>query len=366
MFQPNLGEDEIDALRNTFRSGWIGLGPVTVEFEKQFAIYLHRAYAIGLNSCTSALDLALRLLRLKKGDEVIVPTITFVSTAHAVAYSNATPVFADIEPESMQIDPEEIRKKITKKTKAIMVVHYGGRPVDMDRIHQVCGDIPVIEDAAHACGASYQGKRVGSIGRMGCFSFHAVKNLPMGDGGALVLDDPELAQRAHRLRWLGIDKGTWDRAKDETKYLWDYDVDEIGYKYHMNDIHAAIGIVQLKKLDENNRRRKAIAQLYYDRLKSVSWLELPLPDDEVFQSAWHLFQVKVARGRDVLLHFLRDQGISTGVHYKPIHLYRCYGSRVSLPRAEKEFEKLLSLPFHLALSENDVDYVCETIKKFKP
>ena len=359
-----MGEEELDALRRVFNTGWIGLGEETVQFEEEFAQYIGVSNVIGLNSGTSSLDMAIRMLNISDGDEVIVPTMTFVSTAHAVLYHHGTPIFADIRPDTMQIDPNEVEQRITPRTRAIIVVHYGGRSVDFDSVFSICKGIPIIEDVAHACGATYKGIRCGALGNMGCFSFHAVKNLAMGDGGALTLNDAHLAGRARKLRWLGINKGTWDRTDYDTKYWWEYRVDEIGAKSHMNDIQAAIGRVQLRNLNENNRRRKEIAEMYHERLHDIPWLSMPPRDDEIFSSSWHLFCVRTDKDRNGLSIHLEKNGITTGVHYKPIHLYKCYGNTPLLPRAEEAFRQILSLPMHLKLSNDDVDYICEKIREF--
>jgi len=220
VFRPSMGQEEIDAVAEVIRSGWIGLGPKTAQFETEFAQYVGADHAVGVNSCTAALDLAIKLLGVNHGHEVIVPTMTFVSTAHVVAYNLATPVFADVDPRTLAIDLDDVRRKITARTRAIIPVHYSGRPVDLDALKEVAGGIPIIEDCAHATGARYRGRHVGSIGDIGCFSFHAVKNLAMGDGGALCVNNAQWAQRAKRLRWLGIDKGTWDRTSADKAYWW--------------------------------------------------------------------------------------------------------------------------------------------------
>ncbi len=344
-------------MNEVLRSGWLGLGPVTSEFENNLAEYLDCSHAIAVNSCTAALDLALRLLDIAEGDEVIVPTMTFVSTAHVVLYNRATVVFADVDPTTLCIDVEDLQRRITERTKAIIVVHFGGRPVDMDAVKEVAGNIPVVEDCAHAAGAVYKGRKCGNLGTIGCFSFHAVKNMTTGDGGALALNDLDLARRANRLRWLGIDKSTWDRSKVERKYWWDYNICEVGFKCHMNDIAAALGNVQLRRLDELNRKRKAIVKAYIERLKRCGSIELPEYTDD---SSWHIFFIKTDC-RDDLSMFLQEKGIATGVHYRPIHLYECYGREVSLPAAEEAFKKIITLPVYPDLSPGEVDTISDLI-----
>jgi len=363
LFKPWYDEREIAAAAEVIRSGWVGLGPKTAEFEKKFAEFSGVPYCVGLNSCTAALDLAMRLLGVNHGDEVILPTITFVSTAHCVAYNLGVPVFADVNERTLDLDVEDVARKIGPRTKAIIAVHYGGRPVDMDALKRVAGSIPIVEDCAHAAGGRYKGKPVGSLGVMGCFSFHAVKNLAMGEGGALILSDEQMAQRAKRLRWLGIDKGTWDRTGVDKSYWWEYSVDEIGLKSHLNDMHAAIGLVQLSKLEEANRRRRAIVEAYRRGFEDVAQITMPAPDDDNFQSAWHLCEI-LAASRDELSEFLKARGINTGVHYKPIHLYRCYGNRPSLPTAERLFPRMLSLPLHPGLTDEEINQIITSVRGF--
>jgi len=363
VFKPYYDEEEVKAVAEVIRSGWVGLGPKTAEFEEEFAKFCKTKFCVGMNSCTAALDMALKLLGINHGDEVIVPTMTFVSAAHCVVYNLATPIFADIDEETLNIDINDLISKITPRTRAIIPVHYGGRPVDMDKLKEAVGDIPIIEDCAHAAGARYRGKPVGGLANIGCFSFHAVKNLAMGEGGAITLNDEEMAQKAKRNRWLGINKGTWDRTTIDKKYWWEYSVDEIGLKSHLNDIHAAIGLVQLKKLDGANKRRRQIVNMYREGLRDIKQVQMPPEDNKDFLSSWHLCEIK-AENRDDLSVFLQNKGISTGVHYKPIHLYRCYGNRPTLPMAEKVFNKILTLPLYPGLTDNEVHFIIETIIKF--
>jgi perosamine synthetase len=235
----------------------------------------------------------------------------------------------------------------------------------MDRLSEVAGDIALIEDAAHACGAEYKGRKAGTLGELACFSFHAVKNLATGDGGALVTSNQSLMERAKRLRWLGIDRGTWDRTGADRSYWWQYLVDEVGLKCHMNDITAAIGLVQLRKLKETNARRSQIAEMYTTGLQDLPWLKTPPMDTPDSRSAWHIYCIQVP-DRDDLNVYLQDKEIGTGVHYRPIHTYACYGNRPHLPRAEKVFERILSLPMHPGLTDDDVSYVIDMIRSFRP
>lgn len=362
LFKPSLGEEELNSLRDIFKTGWVGLGPKTKEFEEKFARYIGVKYAVGLNSATASLDISLKLLNINHGDEVIVPTMTFVSTAHVVAYNLATPIFVDVD-ENLLIDFEDLKKKITPRTKAIIPVHYSGRPIDIYTLKKITKDIPIIEDCAHACGSIFNGQRCGSFGTLGAFSFHAVKNLCTGDGGMITTDDINIYERAKKLRWLGIDKDTWDRTDVNKSYWWEYNVSEIGLKCHMNDIAASIGLVQLKKLDRMNSRRKEIAEMYTKGLNDLSCVSTPLMDTSFSKSSWHIYHIKCPL-RNELSIFLKEKGIMTGVHYKPIHLYKCYGNIPNLPMSEKYFKQIISLPIHPNLTNNEVNLVIDNIHKF--
>ena len=365
VFKPSITEREIQAVAETLRSGWIGLGPKTAAFEAAFAEFTQVPHAIGVSSATAALDLALRVLDLGPGDEVIIPTVTFVSTGHVVVWNQATPVFADVDAATLNIDLEDVRRKITDRTRAIIPVHYAGRPVDIPALRAIAGDIPIIEDCAHATGASLGGQPVGSLGDLGCFSFHAVKNLAMGDGGAVTCRDSEWAERLRRLRWLGIDKGTWDRTAKGSSYWWQYSVDEVGYKCHMNDIGATIGLIQLERLPQMNQRRREIVAQYRQGLADLEWLRCPPPDDDTATSSWHIFCIQ-CDDREGLAAALREQEIATGVHYYPIHKYSCYQCKEVLPTAEAVFPKILTLPVYPDLTDDDVQLVICAIREFQP
>ena len=366
VFKPSFDHRELEALKGPFESGWIGLGPKTKEFEDKFSSYIGVDYAIGLNSATAALHLVIMVANAQ-GGEVITTSMTFVSTNMAILYNNAIPVFADIEKDTLNIDVKEIEKKIGPKTKAIIVVHYGGHACDMDPIMELVQHkgIKVIEDAAHACGSEYKGLKCGSIGDLGCFSFHAVKNLATGDGGMITCCNPEYDSRLRKLRWMGISRDTWNRSEIDNKYSWFYTVDEIGYKYHMNDITAAIGLVQLKKLEGLNQRRREIAKIYNESLENLEWLETPV-NKGYAKSACHNYVVKV-EDRDRLIEYLKEHGISASVHYFPNHLYDMFKEfRTSLPVTEMVWKKIITLPLYPDLTDDQIGMIVETIRKFKP
>jgi Predicted pyridoxal phosphate-dependent enzyme apparently involved in regulation of cell wall biogenesis len=365
LFKPLVSQEAIDAAAAVLNSGWIGLGPKTLEFEQQFAKYIGCKYAAAVNSATSALHLACIVSDIKKGDEVITTPITFVSTNHVILYQGATPVFCDVDESTLLIDLDKAEKLVTKRTKAIMVVHYGGNPVAIEKLYAFADrhNLKVIEDAAHACGATYNGRKIGSFG-LTCFSFHAVKNLPLGDGGMVTTDDESIYQELIRLRWMGIDKSTFARNKES--YQWEYDVTEVGFKYHMNDIAAAMGIEHLKRLDEWNKRRQDMVDLYRRLLSDVSSENINfLNITPGAQSANHLCVIKV-KNRDKAVDKLKEAGIGVGVHYKPNHLYKpyaAYSTGVFLPVAEKAYSEIISLPLHLYLTDDDIKFVVQAIKR---
>ncbi len=367
LFKPYHGEEEIEAVSEVLRSGWWGQGPKTVELEEKFAEFVEAPIAVSLNSATAALHLALTAAEVE-GYEVISTPMTFVSSNHAILYNRATPVFADVERDTLNIDPDDIERKITNKTKAIMVVDYGGHPVDLDRILEIADahNLIVIEDAAHATGARYKGRAIGSISPMTSFSFHPVKNLATGDGGMVTTTNEEWAERIKRLRWVGINKNTWQRAdgEDGSKYSWEYDVDEAGYKYHTNDINSAIALVQLSRLPFTNGRRREICAMYDEGLKDVSWLSLPVEKDYAYSSR-HNYVIRLDK-RDKLADWMRDHRVGSGMHYIPNHLYDMYKPYVTeaLPVIEEEWLRCLTLPLHPNMTDSDVAYIIEVIRQF--
>jgi len=371
IFRPSITDREIAAVTEVLRSGWLGLGPKTAQFETEFAAYVEAAYAVGMNSGTAALHLALLALDIGPGDEVLVPTITFASTALAVVYCGATPVFVDVESDTFCIDVEDAERKVTAKTAAVIPVHYSGTPCNMERIWELADDyfLKVIEDAAHACGSEYFGKRIGGLqSDATCFSHHAVKNLTMGEGGTVTCHDATIDATLRKLRWCGINKGTWDRtatAKD-SNYSWYYEIEDLGYKAHMNDISAVIGLVQLDRLDELNARRRAIAERYTEGLSGLKWLTLPIEYLHC-KTSWHAYVIQTEY-RDRLNEYLKERGIATGVHYIPLHTqpyFARYFPTPYLPVAELVWRTLLTLPCYPDLTDEEVNYIIESIREFK-
>jgi len=366
VFRPFHTEEEIEAVAGVIRSGWWGQGPKTAELERCFAEFTGAPRAVALNSATAALHLALRVAGVE-GGEVITTPMTFISTNHAILLNNAIPVFADIQPDTLNIDPDDVARKVTPRTRAIIAVDYGGHPADLDRLHEIAAahDLILIEDAAHAAGARYHERPVGSLAPLTCFSFHPVKNIATGDGGMITLQNEEWDARLRRLRWVGINRDTWVRSagKDASQYAWQYDVEEIGYKYHTNDIMAAIALVQLKRLPQTNARRREICALYDAGLRDLPWLQLPVEREGVY-SARHNYVVRLDN-RDGLADWLREHKIATGMHYIPNHLHAMYRPYATpLPVAEREWTRLLTLPLYPALTDGEVAYIIDVIRRY--
>ena len=354
VFKPVMHTEEIlEGLREILNKGWIGLGPKTKELEEKISDYLGAEHVTCVNSGTSALHLAVKSLNLSPGDMVATTPITFVSTNHALLYERLIPVFCDVEPKTGNVDFDSLYKMVTTHSaKAIMLVHTGGYPCDMDKINDIAEqcDIPVIEDCAHAFGARYaNGDKVGNSTNICCYSFHAVKNLPMGDGGAIVSNDDVWFKK---MRWLGIDSDTASRSKGA--YKWEYNVEETGLKAHMNDLTAIIGLSQLKSIDKDNARRKEIADYYRNNLKCASF---PTYDDKR-SSSYHFYPV-FFKDREKVYDALVKNEIYPGMHYKRNDLYNMYKVflRDDMIHADWYEKHELTLPIHLGLSDDDLEKI---------
>ena len=364
IFRPNLRTNEIlEELRPVFESGWVGLGPKVAEFEKDIGAYLGNPNIVATNSCTSALHMAVRFLGLAPGTRVLTTALTFVSTNHVLLYEGLIPVFCDVRSKTGCIDSDSIKKALSlyDNIGAIMVVHLGGYPADMQEINQLAkeNNISVIEDCAHALGASYKGKKIGTGGNMCTWSFQAVKNMPTGDGGALSFADDTNIENAHAMRWMGIDKSTI--ARTSGGYKWEYDIPNLGYKYYMNDITAAIGCVQLRYLDADNNRRKEIVDLYKQNLPDEHQPEY-LNDRE---SSCHFYPLFFNNRNKVYQHLV-DNDIFPGMHYRMntrYAMYRDYEKINSLQNSKWYESRAITLPIHTMLTDDEIIRVCETIKQ---
>jgi perosamine synthetase len=370
LFKPSVGQEELDKLKEVFDRAWLGLGPLVSEFEEKWCQYIGSKMSIGVNSATAALHLALTAFHFPPEKKVLVPAITFTSTANVVLYNNLVPVFVDVDPETTVMDLNDLQKKIDKDCVAVIPVHNGGYPVPMDQLMEIAGkhNLKVIEDCAHCAGGSYKGKKLGTWGHIGCFSFEEKKCMTTGDGGMICSDDVELIEPLKPYRWVGIDKDTWRRAeaahgeqKNEAMH-WHYEISVLGYKYNMNDVMAAIGIAQLVKLDAMNARRRAIIGKYLEGIKNITgikpYMPYPLEGDE----AYWFFGIRAER-RDELIVHLKNKGIATGVHFYPLPLqplFKPYDN--GCPVAKDIWQSFITLPSHVDLTEEDVDYVIHNLR----
>ena len=353
LFDPAIDEREVKKTVKTLMSGFwasgAGGGQVQ-EFEKKFKKFINSKSCVSVNSGTAALHLAAALCDIK-GKEVILPSLSFVSTAHAIMYNGGIPVFVDVNPHTLCIDPEEIKKKISKKTRCIIPVHFGGMPADIKKIQKLSNsNIMIIEDAAHACGSEFNGKKIGSHGDFVCFSFHPVKNLAMPTGGLISINNhnyKKITEDLKSKRWCGI---------SNRKYA-DYDVDKIGWNFYMNELSAAIGLVQLQKIKKMNNKRKSIAKIY-DKELNVS-KKIPFTSTCVY----HLYWICV-RDRNFFRKKLLEKGIETGTHYKPIHQMSLYKKSVKLPLTEKIAKEIVTIPIHPNLTGSQIDYIVKTVNRF--
>lgn len=363
--RPSVGSAEARAVAAALRSGWLGLGPLTARFERRFAMRVGARHCVATSSGTAALHLATTLLGLRAGDEVIVPALTFVATAHAVRYTGARVVFADVAPDTLTLDPADVARKVGPRTRAVIPVHYAGHPCSMDEIHAVAASagLEVIEDAAHAVGAAYRGRAVGSLSRLTCFSFHAAKNLTTGEGGAITCASAGDAARLRRLRALGMSRDTWRGRGGAGGPRWRYDVREVGYKAAMHDLAAAIGLVQLTKLAALNRRRRVMAARYADAFADLPWLEVPRVQPWAM-SAHYSYPVRV-RARAALARHLARRGIVTGVHYRPLHHHEVYrDAAAAVPVTDALWRSLLLLPLHPGLRDREQAAVIAGVRAF--
>jgi perosamine synthetase len=371
LFKPCVGEEELANIRSVFERSWLGLGPLVSQFEKEWSEYIGVASSVGVNSGTAALHLALTAYHFRRGAKVLVPAMTFVSTAIAVLYNQLEPVFVDVDHSTLSTSFDDLERKVNKDCVAVIPVHLGGHPVAMERLMDFAKThrLAVIEDCAHCAGGIYRGKRLGTWGDIGCFSFEEKKCMTTGDGGMLSSNDKDLIEPLRAYRWVGIDKDTWKRAAGYTSQEdvgarhWYYEVAVLGYKYNMNDLMAAIGLAQLKKLDWMNERRRRAIKRYLHGIRDCQQIQ-PLLPYQLEDSAYWIFGVRCDKRDDLIIH-LKQRGIATGVHFLPLPLhplFREYSD--AIPIAKEVWEKIVTLPLFPELKDEEIDYVVEALRQF--
>lgn len=364
---PFIEKEEINSVTKVLASGWLAHGPAVKEFEKKFAEYNNVKHAVSVNSCASALFLSIKALGVK--GEIILPSFTFVASANAVLTTECKPVFADIEHDSCNVDPESIKKLVNKNTVAIMPVHFAGQSCRMDEIMEIAeeNNLFVIEDSAEAIGAEYKGKKTGSFG-IGCFSFYPTKNMTTGEGGMITTNDSELADKMKAIRAHGIQSSAFEREKE--KKSWYREASYAGYNFRMPDILAAIGVEQLKKLDEMNKMRRKNAEYLNKGLEKINWIETPVEEKDckhVYQM--YTLKVKEEEKRNKLVNYLREQGIMASVHFDPpVHSQKLYKGFVTdeqkLDVTEDVVKKIVSLPMYPKMNTKELDYIIEKVSTF--
>ena len=367
----SIDEADIQAVVDTLRSDWLTTGPRVAEFEEAFAARTGAQYAVSFSSGTAALHAAAFTAGLKAGDEAITSPFTFVATSNCVLYQNAVPVFADVSPDTLNLDPDLVANRVTSQTRAILPVDYAGHPADMTPIMELAErrGLVVIEDASHALGAEYKGRPVGSVAHMTVFSFHPVKHITTGEGGMVTTDNPKFAETLRRFRNHGISS---DARQRQSAGQWHYEMVLLGFNYRLTDIACALGIQQLKKLDANLLRRRQIAERYTAAFREIPELISPAVRDEV-NPAWHLYPVRLDRGklktdRGQVFQALRAENIGVNVHYIPVHRHPYYSERFGYrggeyPVAEEAYDRLISLPMFHGMTDEDVDDVIRAVIK---
>ena len=368
---PILGDEEIDSVTATLRTAWIGTGPRVQEFEKAMRDYSGAPYSAAVASCTAALHLSMVVAGVGPGDEVITTALTFAATANSIIHAGAVPVLVDVERHTMNIAPADIEPAITPRTKAIIVVHFAGRPCDMDAINAIAAkhDLLVIEDAAHAIEAEYKGRRIGSISPLTCYSFYVTKNITTGEGGMIASTRPDLIDKVKQYALHGLSADAWSRFSD--KGYKHYEVTFPGFKYNMTDMQASLGLVQLAKIEAGLERRNEIWRRYDDAFADLPCI-LPAPEQNDTRHARHLYTIMVdtpnpPADRDTLIDRLRSRGIGTGVHYRGIHLHQYYRERFGLvpedfPNASWISDRTLSLPLSAKLDDGDVERIITAVR----
>jgi len=365
VFGSKVGEAEVNEIRDSIENKWLGLGRKVEQFEEKFSTWRGLDNFLLVDSGSNALFMAIVLLELPAGSEIILPSFTWVSCAHAIVLAGHKPVFCDVDPDSFNVTAETINKHIGPHTGAIMVVHYAGKPVNLDPI--LSFGFPVIEDAAHAVDSNYKGKSCGGIADIGIFSFDAVKNLTTGEGGGITMKDPERFQRAKNLRYCGIGKSGFQASRDDNKdqaLWWEYNISEIFIKMLPTDLAAGIGLAQLKKIEDLQEYRQMIWRRYQKEFADIDWILCPAEPGPHDKHSYFTYLIRVPE-RDRLARYLLDKGIYTTLRYHPLHLNPVYNCNTGLPVSEELNRTGLNIPLHPNLSSEDIDHILGSIKSFK-
>lgn len=368
VMQPSLGEEELNAIKKVFDSNWLGKGRLVAEFEKMYADHIGTTvdHVISTNCCSEGLFSSMHLCGIEPGDEVIVPTTSFVGAGNAVCANGSKLVLCDVDPRTLNARLEDIEKAVTSKTKAILLLHYGGVPCDMDPIMDFANSegIKVIEDCAAGVWSKYKGRALGTDGDMAMWSFDAMKILVCGDGAMLYFKDPEVRDKADKWLYFGLEAKSGYENSVAQKW-WEYDISSFGHRAIMNDITAAMAIEQLKKLPSFMQKRKAVHDAYGEGLNDLDWIDLPLPLEDGSRSSYYFYHIQVTNGkRDELARYLRERGVYTTYRYFPLHRVAHYGVSGSFPNADYAADNTLCLPIHQGLTDNEVDSIIEIIKEF--
>ena len=372
LFKPSIGADELKNIRQVFKSSWLGYGPLVKKFEGKFAKFIGTKYAVAVNSGTAALHLALLCNNFKKKGKVLVPSITFSATAASVLYCGLIPKFVDIKKEDLTIDFEDIKKKYSKDCVAIICVHMGGHPSEMEKIRPWAKkkNLVLIEDSAESCGSVYKGKKLGNWSDISCFSFEEKKIITTGDGGMICLNNRTLYKKIKSLSFHGWNVDPWSRhkrsfeKKNQTTKHWNYEIENLGYKYNMNDYMAAMGLAQFKKLRKFNFKRKTILKKYLEGIKNLKFIKPTYPYKLKDSSYW-LFSVKT-QYRDILIEYLKKKNISTAVHFVPLPLNKIYRkyNKGNIKNSIKIWKEIVSLPFYPDLNDQKINYIINCLKSF--
>jgi aminotransferase len=372
IFSNTLGEEELAAIRDVFKSKWIGSGPITKEFERAFAEKIGSKHFLLYNSATSATFSAVEILGIKKGDEVILPSVNFIGCANAVIKVGARPVFCDVDPDYYNVTAEEIEDKRTERTKAVIPIHYGGHPIDFKSVAKASEGLKIIEDSANSPHSKYRGRNCGTLGDAGAYSFDAMKYICIGNGGGLAVQDDELHQKAIENRYFGLPpkgKSGIDKMAGGKSRWWEIELNSVSGRHISNDILAAIALAQMDKVDAFVERRKEIWEIYKEQLTGQSWLELPPEPLAGTDSSYYLFWLRIKGGkRDKFARFMVANNIYVTFRYFPLHLIQYYrkhhDARVSLPVSERINETTINIPIHQNLTDADVEKVVRKIKEF--